>query len=66
MLFSGEVQLTDPDQRDIRVRRGICRQGPPKTATAARCVEFDLTRRLFKYPCSYLEVYSEQFDGLPP
>ncbi|MHC5544150.1 hypothetical protein ACYOEI_38475, partial [Singulisphaera rosea] len=26
--------------------------------------EFDLERRLFKYPCSYL-VYSEAFDALP-
>jgi hypothetical protein len=26
--------------------------------------EFDLSRRLFKYPCSYL-IYSEAFDSLP-
>jgi hypothetical protein len=26
--------------------------------------EFDLERRLFKYPCSY-EIYSAAFDGLP-
>ena len=26
--------------------------------------EFDLNRRLFKYPCSYL-IYSQQFDALP-
>jgi hypothetical protein len=27
--------------------------------------EFDLTRRMFRYPMSYL-VYSEAFDALPP
>jgi hypothetical protein len=27
--------------------------------------EFDLTRRLFKYACSYI-IYSEAFDALPP
>ena len=26
--------------------------------------DFDLTTRLFKYPCSFL-IYSPQFDGLP-
>jgi hypothetical protein len=26
--------------------------------------DLDLTRRLLKYPCSYL-IYSEPFDGLP-
>ena len=26
--------------------------------------EFDLKRRLFRYPCSYL-IYSESFDALP-
>jgi hypothetical protein len=26
--------------------------------------ELDLTKRLLKYPCSYL-IYSEPFDGLP-
>ena len=27
--------------------------------------DFDLTSRLFKYPCSYL-IYSRAFDELPP
>ena len=27
--------------------------------------ELDLTRRLMKYPCSYL-IYSPAFDALPP
>jgi len=29
------------------------------------CARFDLHKRLFRYPCSFL-IYSEQFDGLPP
>jgi hypothetical protein len=27
--------------------------------------DLDLTRRMFKYPCSYL-IYSKAFDDLPP
>ena len=32
---------------------------------AATCREFDLRRRLFKYPCSYM-IYTPAFDALPP
>src|SRR5205085_418727 len=27
--------------------------------------QFDLARRIFRYPCSYM-IYSEAFDALPP
>jgi hypothetical protein len=36
----------------------------PKDKQGRSLREFDLTRRIFKYPCSYL-VYSKVFDGLP-
>jgi hypothetical protein len=39
-------------------------QGPRDTQGRS-LREFDLTRRLFKYSCSYL-IYSEAFDALPP
>ena len=36
----------------------------PRDSKGRSLRDFDLTRRLFKYPCSYL-VYSEEFDALP-
>ena len=48
---------------DERVRGGVRRPGP-KDKQGRSLREFDLTRRIFKYPCSYL-VYSKVFDGLP-
>jgi hypothetical protein len=40
------------------VRRG------PRDGGGRSLREFDLRRRLFTYPCSYL-IYSAAFDGLP-
>ena len=37
----------------------------PRDGKGRSLRDFDLTKRLFKYPCSYL-IYSEAFDGLPP
>ena len=37
----------------------------PRDAKGRSLHELDLTRRLLKYPCSYL-IYSPAFDGLPP
>jgi hypothetical protein len=39
--------------------------GGPRDAKGRSLHELDLTRRLLKYPCSYL-IYSVAFDGLPP
>jgi hypothetical protein len=39
------------------------RQGP-KDNKGRSLRQFDLTRRMFKYPCSYM-IYSEAFDGMP-
>jgi hypothetical protein len=39
--------------------------GGPRDAKGRSLHELDLTRRLLKYPCSYL-IYSPAFDGLPP
>jgi hypothetical protein len=37
----------------------------PRDKTGRSLRELDLTRRLMKYPCSYL-IYSPAFDALPP
>src|SRR4029077_13346923 len=37
----------------------------PRDAKGRSLHELDLTRRLLKFPCSYL-IYSPAFDGLPP
>ncbi len=36
----------------------------PKDSKGRSLREFDLTKRLFKYPCSYL-IYSDAFEALP-
>jgi hypothetical protein len=63
MLFAGEAKLTYPVQGTSAFAREFATLGPfDKEGRSLR--QFDLTRRLFKYPCSYL-IYSEQFDALP-
>jgi hypothetical protein len=37
----------------------------PRDRRGRSLYELDLTRRLMKYPCSYL-IYSPAFDALPP
>jgi hypothetical protein len=37
----------------------------PRDRQGRSLYEMDLTRRLMKYPCSYL-IYSPAFDALPP
>ena len=37
----------------------------PRDRTGRSLYELDLTRRLMKYPCSYM-IYSPAFDALPP
>jgi hypothetical protein len=38
--------------------------GGPRDRKGRSLRDFDLTQRLFKYPCSYM-IYSEAFDQLP-
>ena len=37
----------------------------PRDRTGRSLRDFDLRRRLFRYPCSYM-IYTPAFDGLPP
>lgn len=63
LLFSGEAKLTDKIEGTSTFAADFARLGPcDKKGRSLR--EFDLQRRLFKYPCSYL-VYSDAFEQLP-
>ena len=63
MLFADEAPLTaavagTSDFADEFAARG------PRDSHGRSLRDFDLTRRMMRYPCSYL-IYSEPFDGLP-
>lgn len=63
LLFSNEFQLSSPVQGTSEFAAEFAKRGPfDKAGRSLR--EFDLERRLFKYPCSYL-IYSKPFDNLP-
>lgn len=63
LLFAGEVPLTDPIAGTSAFAEEFAARGPRDTQGRS-LREFDLQKRLFKYPCSYL-IYSEAFDRLP-
>ena len=56
MLFIDEAQLTEPIKGTSDFAKNFAASGPLR--------EFDLSKRLFKYPCSYM-IYSEAFDTMP-
>ena len=63
LLFSGETKLTDKIEGTSTFAADFVKQGPrDKKGRSLR--DFDLERRLFKYPCSYL-IYSDAFAQLP-
>ncbi len=63
MLFVDEAQLTDPIHGTSRFAEQFMDRGPfDRLGRSLR--QFDLQRRLFKYPCSYL-IYSDAFAALP-
>ena len=64
MLFVDEAKLTDSIRGTSTFAKDFTAQGP--TDSEGRSLRtLDLSRRLFKYPCSYL-IYSKSFDALPP
>jgi hypothetical protein len=63
LLFSGEPALTDPIVGTSGFTEEFARTGP-RDGQGRSLREFDLQRRLFRYPCSYL-IYSPSFDALP-
>jgi hypothetical protein len=63
LLFSQEAKLTDKIEGTSTFAADFVKHGP-RDAKGRSLREFDLERRLFKYPCSYL-IYSESFEQLP-
>jgi len=63
LFFSKEAPLTEKVQGTSSFAADFAKEGPrdPKGRSLR---EFDLQKRLFKYPCSYL-VYTKAFDALP-
>lgn len=63
MLFTDELVLQDQIQGVSSFQTEFPLSGP-RDRRGRSLRDFDLERRLFKYPCSYL-IYSESFDALP-
>ncbi len=64
LLFCEEAQLTDPLKGTSGFAEEFVQRGP-RDHRGRSLRQFDLKRRLFAYPCSYV-IYSEAFDALPP
>ena len=63
LLFVDEAPLAEPVAGSSDFAKEFAARGP-FDGRGRSLREFDLRRRLFKYPCSYL-VYSASFDALP-
>ena len=64
MLFVDEAPLPSPVAGRSGFAERMSARGP-RDRQGRSLYELDLTRRLMKYPCSYL-IYSPAFDALPP
>ncbi|MGE3276119.1 MAG: hypothetical protein AB7O67_13475 [Vicinamibacterales bacterium] len=63
LLFEDEAPLVEPIEGTSSFTRTFPERGPRDTQGRS-LRDFDLTRRLFRYPLSYM-IYSPQFDALP-
>jgi hypothetical protein len=63
LLFSGETRLESPIKGTSNFAKEFASQGP-RDHRGRSLRQFDLTHRMFLYPCSYL-IYSDSFDHLP-
>lgn len=63
LLFCGEAPLVAPVSGTSAFAAEFAARGP-RDHCGRSLRDFDLTRRTFKYPLSYL-IYSAGFDGLP-
>jgi hypothetical protein len=63
LLFSGEAKLTEKVAGTSSFATDFVKNAP-RDSKGRSLRDFDLERRLFKYPCSYL-IYSEAFAELP-
>ncbi len=62
-LFCDEAPLSGPIEGTTPFAAEFQAEGP-RDARGRSLRDFDLSRRLFRHPCSFL-VYSESFDALP-
>jgi hypothetical protein len=64
LLFVDEAPLAAPVSGSASFTGEFSARGP-RDSKGRSLREFDLSRRLFRYPCSYM-IYTEAFDALPP
>ena len=63
LLFSGEAKLTEQVRGNTSFAEEFSARGP-RDSQGRSFRDFDLSRRMFRYPCSYL-IYSPSFRTLP-
>ena len=63
MLFAGEMPIKEPIEGNTGFAKSFSARGPWDTKGRS-LREFDLKKRMFKYPLSYM-IYSEAFDNMP-
>jgi hypothetical protein len=63
MLFVDAVEYTDPISGDPKFAEQFASRAV-RDSQGRSLRDFDLTRRLFRYPLSYV-IYSPAFDALP-
>jgi hypothetical protein len=67
LLFANETPLPSLDAKQVisssAFAREFARRGP-RDSKGRSLRDFDLSTRIFRYPCSYL-IYSDAFDALP-
>jgi hypothetical protein len=63
LLFTNEAALEQPVAGTSGFAEEFAARGP-RDAHGRSLRDFDLNKRIFKYPCSYL-IYSEAFDNIP-
>jgi len=64
MLFVDEAPLPSPVRGASAFAKDFPSKGP-RDSKGRSLRDLDLTRRLLRYPCSYM-IYTEAFDALPP
>ena len=64
LLFVDEAPLAGRIQGSSGFAEKFSAQGP-RDSQGRSLRQFDLERRLMRYPCSYM-IYAEAFDALPP
>lgn len=63
LLFTNEAHIASPIQGSSPFAAEFAALGP-RDRKGRSLRDFDLQKRIFKYPCSYL-IYSDAFDAIP-